>query len=214
MTAEPESRESRRRVVLIDDHTAFVELLRYALDGLDDLECVGSAGSPAEAEGIVAEQAPDIAVVDLMLGDDDGLEVVRRLRAMHSDLVIVVASARSDSDTLALAAAAGANGFAPKRGAFAELLSILRTARPGKVSVASSLLPSTSTRASVRLTDRETEVLELMARGASVMDIAESLNISRNTCRTHVSSLHSKLGVRSRLEAVVKARKIGLLESP
>ena len=71
----------RRRVVLVDDHTAFVDLLRFALGGLGDFECVGSAGSLVDAEAVVAQCSPDIVIVDLMLGDDDGLEAVRRLRA-------------------------------------------------------------------------------------------------------------------------------------
>ncbi|HEY6748715.1 MAG TPA: response regulator [Mycobacteriales bacterium] len=131
--------KTRRRIVLVDDHTAFVDLLQFAFGGLDDMECVGTAHSVEEAEAVVAAEHPDIAMVDLMLGDDDGLELVRRLRAARPDLVIVVASAWADASTMASVAAAGGNGFAPKRGALAELLTILRSARPGTMSVASSL---------------------------------------------------------------------------
>jgi len=207
----------RRRVVLVDDHTAFVDLLRFALGGLDDFECVGSAGSLVDAEAVVAQCSPDIVIVDLMLGDDDGLEAVRRLRARWPDLVLVVASARSDAYTLATVAAAGANGFAPKRGALAELLAILRSAQPTTMSVAPTLLPATIVRAAehigpVRLTGREADVLALMARGASVPAIARLLDISVNTCRSYVRGVHSKLGVRTQVEAVLKAHKIGLVE--
>jgi DNA-binding NarL/FixJ family response regulator len=204
-----------RRVVLVDDHTAFVDLLQFALGGLDDMECVGTAHTLAEAEVVVAAEQPDIAMVDLMLGEDDGLELVSRLRASRPDLVIVVASARSDASTMASVAAAGGNGFAPKRGAFAELVSILRSARPGTMSVASSLqstvTPPITERLSVRLTDRESQVLELMGRGTSVSAIAELLNVSVSTCRTYVRGVHSKLGARTQLEAVLKARALGLL---
>lgn len=214
-------RPPRRRIVLVDDHIAFVELLRFALGGLDDLEVVGSAGSLAEADAVVAAQVPDIVIVDLMLGDEDGLEVVRRLRANRPDLVIVVSSARADSSTLAAVATAGANGFAPKRGALAELLSILRSARTGMVSVASSVLPDLSEsdlgapardRLPVRLTARENDVLRLMAEGASVAAMGDSLGISVNTCRTHIRAVHSKLGARTRLAAVLEARRLGLLD--
>jgi DNA-binding NarL/FixJ family response regulator len=210
-----ETLKVRRRVVFVDDHTAFVELLQFAFGGLDDLECVGTASSLVEAEAVVADRTPDIAMVDLMLGDDDGLELVSRLRAEHEDLVIVVSSARSDASTMASVAAAGGNGFAPKRGAFPELLSILRSARPGTMSIASSLettptLPITE-RLPVRLTDREAEVLAHIARGTSVAVIAGILNVTLSTCRTYVRGVHSKLGVRTQLEAVLKARAIGLL---
>jgi DNA-binding NarL/FixJ family response regulator len=207
--------KTRRRVVVVDDHTAFVDLLQFAFGGLDDMDCVGTAHSLAEAEVVVAAEEPDIAMVDLMLGEDDGLELVGRLRASRPDLVIVVASARSDASTMASVAAAGGNGFAPKRGAFSELVSILRSARAGTMSVASSLeeyvTPPITERLSVRLTDRESQVLELMGRGTSVSGIAELLNVSVSTCRTYVRGVHSKLGARTQLEAVLKARALGLL---
>lgn len=207
--------KARRRVVVVDDHTAFVDLLQFAFGGLDDMDCVGTAHTLAEAEAVVAAEKPDIAMVDLMLGEDDGLELVGRLRASRPDLVIVVASARSDASTMASVAAAGGNGFAPKRGAFSELVSILRSARAGTMSVASSLeenaTPPITERLSVRLTDRESQVLALMGRGTSVSAIAELLNVSVSTCRTYVRGVHSKLGARTQLEAVLKARALGLL---
>jgi DNA-binding NarL/FixJ family response regulator len=206
---------TRRRIVLVDDHTAFVQLLEFAFRGLDDLDCVATAGSLAEAEAVIAAHRPDLVLVDLMLGDDDGLELVRRLRARQPELVIVVASARSDGQAMAAVAAAGGNGFAPKRGAFAELLTILRSARPEMMMIASSLQPLSGPPAAdapVRLTDREAEVLALMARGNSVPAIADILNVAVSTCRTFVRGVHSKLGARTQLEAVLKARRIGLLE--
>lgn len=206
----------RRRIVFVDDHTAFVELLQFAFGALDDLECVATAGSLAEAEDVIAAHRPEIALVDLMLGDDDGLELIRRLRARHPGLAIVVASARSDSHTMAAVAAAGGNGFAPKRGAFSELLTILRSARPGMMMAASSVqsfaTPPVAEPATVRLTDREAEVLALMARGFSVPEIADRLDVALTTCRTFVRGVHRKLGARTQLDAVLKARSLGLLE--
>jgi DNA-binding NarL/FixJ family response regulator len=206
---------ARRRVIVVDDHAAFADLLRLALDGLDDLECVGTARSPAAAVELVERVGPEIAVVDLLLGPEDGLDLVARLRAARPDLVLVVSSARSDTGMLTAVAAAGANGFAPKSGEFAELLNVLRSARAGAMSVAPSLLagpvlPEEDT-GPERLTTRESEVLRLMGGGASVPKIARALNISLNTCRSHVRAVHSKLGVSTQLEAVVKAQQLGLL---
>ena len=111
-------------------------------------------------------------MVDLLLGADDGLELVARLRGARPDLVLVVSSARSDTRTLSAAAAAGANGFAPKSGEFAQLLNVLRTARAGAMSVAPSLLagpgPPDDDAGPERLTVCESEVLRLMGGGASV----------------------------------------------
>lgn len=208
-----------RRIVIVDDHVAFADMFQVALESVDDLECVGSAGSRDEALRVVAELAPDIVVVDLALGEDDGLEVVRQLRAEREDVVLVVASARSDAYALATVAVAGANGFAPKKGAFRELLAILRSARASSMSVAPTLLPGAAAVPPedgawpIRLTTRETEVLALMGNGASVAAIARLLRISLSTCRAHVRSVHAKLGVRTQLEAVLKARQIGLIDT-
>jgi chemotaxis response regulator CheB len=92
VVVEGASGASGRRVVIVDDHAAFTDMFTVALQSVDDLECVGSAGSLAEALRVVADTDPDIVVVDLALGEDDGLDVVRRLRAEHEDLVLVVAS--------------------------------------------------------------------------------------------------------------------------
>lgn len=166
---------------------------------------------------LVEDTGPDLVVVDLALGGEDGLEVVRRLRADRADIVIVVASARSDTYALATVAMAGANGFAPKKGSFLELLAILRSARAGSMSVAPTLLPGAAAATPedggpIRLTTREAEVLALMGTGASVPAIARLLRISLNTCRAHVRSVHAKLGARTQLEAVLKAREIGLID--
>ena len=91
--ASPSRGAARRRVVVVDDHAAFADLLRLALDGLDDLECVGTARTSAAAVELVERVAPEIAVVDLLLGAEDGLELVGRLRAGRPDLVLVVSSA-------------------------------------------------------------------------------------------------------------------------
>ncbi len=215
--ASPARGAARRRVVVVDDHAAFADLLRLALDGLDDLECVGTARTPAAAVELVERVAPEIAVVDLLLGAEDGLELVGRLRAAQPDLVLVVSSARSDTGTLTAAAVAGANGFAPKSGEFAELLNVLRTAKAGAMSVAPSLLAGPAEpdedAGPDRLTTRELEVLRLMGGGASVPEIARVLNISLNTCRSHVRAVHTKLGVSTQLGAVVKAQRLGLLRT-
>jgi DNA-binding NarL/FixJ family response regulator len=219
VVVEGASGASGRRVVIVDDHAAFTDMFTVALQSVDDLECVGSAASLDEALRVVADTEPDIVVVDLALGEDDGLDVVRRLRAEHEDLVLVVASARSDTYALATVAVAGANGFAPKKGAFRELVAILRSARAGSMSVAPTLLPDAAPVPPanvgwpIRLTAREAEVLALMGNGASVAAIARLLHISLSTCRTHVRSVHAKLGVRTQLEAVLKARQMGLIDA-
>jgi DNA-binding NarL/FixJ family response regulator len=203
------------RVLVVDDHAVFAELLTLALDDLDEFRCVGSAASVAQALAVAAQERPDIVVVDLVLGDEDGLDVVRLLRAAHPDVVLVVVSAHSGAGTLASVAAAGANGFASKSGAFSETVTVLRRARRGSVYVAPSVLARAvpaPTPAGRPLTARESDVLSLMGHGASTPEIARILNISVNTCRGYIAAVHRKLGATTQLEAVVKARRIGLIE--
>lgn len=202
-----------RRVLVVDDHAVFAELITFALGELADFRCVGSAASVGAALRVASELRPDVVIVDLMLGDEDGLDLVRQLRADRADVVLVVVSARSEAGILASAAAAGANGFAAKSGAFGETVEVLRRACPGSVYVARSLLALAIAPAPDRgtLTDRETDVLELMAGGASATQIARSLNISMSTCRGHVRAVHRKLGASTQLEAVVKAQQHGLV---
>jgi DNA-binding NarL/FixJ family response regulator len=204
-----------RRVLVVDDHAVFAELLTLALDGLADFHCVGVAASVSDAVDLAARLRPDIVVIDLLLGDEDGLEVVRQLRAARADVVLVVVSARSDAGTVTAIVAAGANGFAPKSGAFGEAASVLRRARAGSFFVPPSLLArATSTvpaPAIHPLTGRESDVLSLMGHGASAPEIARILNISLTTCRGHVRALHRKLGVSTQLGAVVEAERIGLI---
>jgi DNA-binding NarL/FixJ family response regulator len=209
-----------RRVLVVDDHAVFAELLTLALDGLADFHCVGVAASVSDAVDLAARLRPDIVVIDLLLGDEDGLEVVRQLRAARADVVLVVVSARSDAGTVTAIVAADANGFAPKSGAFGETASVLRRARAGSFFIPPSLLartaaPTTATTAATLttgpLTGRESDVLSLMGHGASAPEIARILNISLTTCRGHVRALHRKLGVSTQLGAVIEAERIGLI---
>jgi DNA-binding NarL/FixJ family response regulator len=213
MKAKDARSAAGRRVLVVDDHAVFTELITLGLDDQPDFRCVGSAATVADAVRVCAEQRPDVVMVDLMLGAEDGLEVVRRLRSAHPDLVLVVVSARSDAATLASVAAAGANGFAPKSGAFDETIDVLRRARAGSVYVARSLLaqavpPPVSAHP---LTARESDVLSLMGHGAAAPEIARILNISMATCRGHVQAVHRKLGANTQLQAVVTAQRIGLI---
>lgn len=205
-----------RRVVIVDRRVACADLLRVALNRLDDFECVGAACTAAQAQAVVERTVPDLVVVDVMLRGGTALRLIRRLRGARDDLVVVITAASADIGMLMAVAVAGGNGFAPRTGAGEELLSVLRSARPGAMSVAPSLLAATGTGGQEcypgRLTARESHVLALMSRGASAPEIARVLSISPATSRDHIRSIHSKLGVRTRHDAVIKAQQIGLLE--
>ena len=208
------------RVLIVDDHQSFAELLSFALSSQPDLECVGTAGSAAEGIAAAAELRPDIVVLDIEMPSQDGLTAARRIREVAPGAMIAVVTAHRDPGWVVRATQAGASAFVPKNGSLAEMLGVLRQARSGGMLVAPSAFatgdaPSTGQGAAPapELTQRERDVLGLLGRGMAPKAIARVLGISLNTCRGYVKSLLSKLGASSQLEAVLKAQQLGLLEA-
>ena len=148
----------------------------------------------------------------------DGLAATRRIRELAPDSVIAVVTAHSDPEWITRAAQAGASAFIPKDGSLKEMIDILRRIGPGQMLVASSTFKGPPTRSSVAptrdipaLTQRELDVLRYLGKGLPAKGIADVLGITLHTCRGYLKSLHSKLGVRSQLEAVIKAQNLGLI---
>ena len=206
-----------RSFMIVDDHRCFADLLAGALTADRGLCCVGIAHCAAEAVRVADRVAPDLVVLDVRLGSDDGLQVARGIRARHPDAVIVVVSADADPEMPARAARAGANGYAPKSGSLPELLRILRTATVGSMLIAPSFFHHAAAECPSALieplTPRERDVLALMGKGLAPAAIAAALNITLSTCRGYVKNLHLKLGARSQLEAVMTAQRVGLIDA-
>jgi DNA-binding NarL/FixJ family response regulator len=207
------------RVMVVDDHQTFADLLSLALSSEPDLQCIGTAGSAAEAVAMAAELRPDIVVMDIEMPRQDGLAATRRLREVVPDLVIVVVTAHRDPQWVLRATQAGASAFVPKNGSLPEMLDVLRRARNGGMLVAASAFGSAISAPEpaiatprVELTQRERDVLHCLNRGMAPKAIARVLGISLHTCRGYVKSLLSKLGVSSQLEAVVTAQRLGLID--
>jgi DNA-binding NarL/FixJ family response regulator len=217
--ATPINTEKVTSVLIVDDHSTFAELLALALNSQADFECIATAATAEEAVATSLRTRPDLVVMDIQLGRDSGLEAARRIRAVAPDVVIVVVSAHRDPTWVVRAAQAGASAFAPKTGSLSEMLSVLRGARNGGMLIAPSLFNAAA--AAIpdsgglveKLTGREQEVLTLMGRGMGVSAIARVLSLSVHTCRGYVKSIHAKLDVRSQLEAVIKAQRLGLIEA-
>lgn len=205
------------RILVVDDHRTFAELLSLALSGEPDLECVGIAGSAAEATVLVGALDPDVVVLDIEMPRQDGLAAARRIRELAPRCVIVVVTAHQDSQWVVRATQAGAAAFVPKNGSLDEMLDAVRRARCGGMLVAASAFRGSGAALPVGehvpdLTQRERDVLVCLGRGMAPKSIAGVLGISLNTCRGYVKSLLSKLAVNSQLEAVVKAQRLGLVE--
>jgi len=208
------------RVLVVDDHQTFADMLALALSSEPDLQCVGTAGSGAEAVAMVVELRPDVVIMDIEMPHSDGLAATRRLREVVPDLVIVVVTAHRDPQWVLRATQAGASAFVPKNGSLPEMLDVLRRARVGAMLVAASAFGSAPVAGSARttappveLTQRERDVLNCLGRGMATKAIARVLGISLHTCRGYVKSLLAKLGASSQLEAVVTAQRLGIIQS-
>jgi DNA-binding NarL/FixJ family response regulator len=129
------------RVLIVDDNGSFADLLRSALDTVDGVECVGAASSAAEGFQRVAELAPSVVVMDIMMPGLDGLAATRQLREISPDTAVAVVSAHSQGEWIARAEDAGASAYIPKGGSLEEMIEVLKAACPGPMIVTTSLRP-------------------------------------------------------------------------
>jgi len=207
------------RVLIVDDHTTFTELLAGALDREPDLHSVGFAGSAEAGFAQALALRPDVVIMDYHLPDGDGISAAARILEKVPTTRIVLLTGDPTPEALVQAAATGVCAFLPKDGSLAALLEALRHVPIGGMMVRPSLVAqlgdlNLSKRYDVwtpTLTQRERAVLRLMAEGHDVRSNARTLGISQNTCRGYVKSILAKLGAHSQLEAVVAARKLDLL---
>ena len=213
------------RLLLVDDHASVRQPLAILLDREPDLHVVAQAGSLAEARAALTTTEVDIAVVDLGLPDGDGVDLVSDVRAANPDGAVLVLTAETDRRHLARAVEAGASGVLNKAAAIDEIMSAVRRLAAGQpVLSATELLEMLDVlrlagrerdgvreaqAALGRLTTREREVLQSLAEGLSDKEIATQLFISGKTVRSHVASILNKLGVESRLQALVFAVRNG-----
>lgn len=204
-------------VLVVDDHTTFSDLLAMALDREPDLTCVGTAASVTEAFLKVDERRPDLVIMDVRLGEGDGVTATAELTRIYPELRVVILTAHIDTALMQRAADAGACCLLPKDGSFSDLLEALRSSRREGLIVHPTLLKALIMSQPQRdvtipsLTRREREVLKMLADGLDARAIAKNLAISVNTCRGYVKNLLLKLDAHSQLEAVVIATNRGLV---
>lgn len=206
--------EGPRRVIVVDDHHTFSELLTLGLDSHPDLACVGTADDVRSALQVVAREAPDVVVMDVRLGQESGVEAAATITRRWPEVAVVVLTAYPTPQLLSEVVRAGASALLPKNGELKELLETVLRARPRLFTVPPRLMQSMMSESDAPvspLTPREHEVLAMLASGRDVRSISKELDISLNTCRGYVKSLLAKLGAHSQLEAVVMAHDRGLL---
>ena len=202
-------------VLLVDDH----ELIRSGLAGVfdleDDMTIVAQAGSVVEALRKYDELRPDVVVADLQLQDGTGLDIVRSIRKVSNTTGLVVLTMHSGDDQIFAAMQAGASGFVGKDAPSTE---VIKTARHAAVSpkafVCAGLVGAMMRRQSgesTALTEREHDVLLLLAEGLNAASIGAKLYLSESTTKSHIARIYQKLGAANRAQALVTAMRIGLL---
>ena len=206
------------RVLVVDDHEVLASSLARVLDEEPDLVSVGVAGTLERARAMIATTAPDVVLLDHRLPDGDGVAAISELRALRPSIKVVVLTASAADHVLVAAIEAGASGFVSKTRSLGEVTSAVRAAATGEAVISPELLARLLPRLSPsgrprhqELTEREREVLGLVADGLSNAAIAERLVVSVHTVRNHVANLSAKLGAHSKLEALSIAVREGLL---
>lgn len=202
-------------VVLGDDHALMRRSLRLLLDGESDVEVVAEAGDSAATLGNVHSHRPDVLVLALSMGNGSGIEAIRRVCEVAPATRTVVLTMEDDPVFAQRALAAGANGFVVKDYADAELMRAVRAAANGEefVSprVAARLDALHRSLTDNKLTQREVEVLRLIALGHTSVEIARKLHLSPRTIETHRAHIHKKLGLATRAELVRYSLRRGLI---
>lgn len=212
---------TKLRVLIVEDHPLFRKGLRALLRSMDDVEIVGEATSGREAQELAARQGPDVVLMDLQMPDGDGLSATRAIVADRPQTHILVVTLFDDDESVFAALQAGARGYVLKDAGEEEMVQAIRAVGRGEAifspAIASRLIDyfagakeALPAEAFPELTEREREVLDLIARGETNADIAERLSISVKTVQNHVSNIYAKLQVADRAQAAIRAREAGL----
>jgi DNA-binding NarL/FixJ family response regulator len=206
------------RVLIVEDHQVVAEGLAALLNDQQDMTVVGKASSVAESGPSAEAGDPDVVVLDFRLTDGTGLDAGAAIHRARPKAKLIFLT-REDSDAARLAALeAGASAFIHKSRAASEVVEAIRQVAGGLSLITPRTVAALLTKRremdaqSESLTPREKEVLRMMAEGASSRDIAAKLGISYATVRTHIRSLGSKLGVHSKLQAIIKARELAVID--
>jgi DNA-binding NarL/FixJ family response regulator len=218
--------EAPIRVVIADDHRSFGEALQIALDKEQDLAVIEIVTDGNEAVRAATSGHPDVVLMDLQMPGIDGIEATKRIRDEGVDSAVIILTGDEDDVGLARAVQAGAKGVLRKTEPVLDLASAIRRAHRGEplhqvAEVESSLRRLRRRRTSdadlerrlARLTPREIQILQRMADGHGPERIAEELEMSRHTLRTHTQNILTKLGVHSKIEAVVAAIRFGTVRT-
>ena len=204
------------RCLVVDDHSVLAEGLAILFGDADDLDLVGTATSGEEAIEAVAELKPEVVLMDVRLPGIDGVSAVKRIQQMAPSVQFVMFTAYGDKRLLSDAIAAGARGYVMKGSPPADLLRAIRTVADGKAFVDPSLSPALlmndSTPAEQPLSEREREILQLLAEGFHTEEVARRIGLSVETVKSDTKRVIAKLQADTRTHAVAIALRQAIIE--
>src|ERR671932_709638 len=218
---DAEERAAPIRLVIADDHQLFRDGVRALLAAAPDLELVGEAGTGDEAIAQAATLQPDVVLMDLQMPGTNGIDATRRIVRDSPHIAVLVVTMFEDDHSVFSAMRAGARGYVLKGAKYDEVLRAIRAVAGGEAifspAIAVRLMeyfgnvrPAVPVQVFPELSDREREVLRLIADGRKNAEIAARLVLSPKTVRNHVSNILSKLQVADRAQAIIRAREAGL----
>jgi DNA-binding NarL/FixJ family response regulator len=213
--------EDSIRVLTADDHPLFRDGMRGLLGSLPDMEVVGEASSGEQAIELARELQPDVILMDIKMPGINGIEATREILHTSPRIGVLVVTMFEDDDSVFAAMRTGARGYLLKDSSGQEVMHAIRAVASGEaifgpgvaqrlISFFSAPSPAVSRRAFPELTEREEEILSLVAQGKTNQEIAKELFVSLKTVRNHVSNIFLKLQVADRAQAVIRAREAGL----
>jgi two-component system response regulator DevR len=208
-------------VVIADDHRMFADGLARLLEEQPDIEVLDIAVNGEQLLEMVARLKPRVALVDYQMPERDGVAIAADIKARHPDIMLVMLTGSTEDRVFVAAIEAGCSGFITKDRAAAEVVEAVRSAAVGEAVISAALLARLLPRLSrtehvahSELTERELQILVMLAKGISNKTIASELFLSVNTVRNYVQSLLTKLNAHSKLEAVAAAVRAGLIDYP
>ncbi len=209
------------RILIADDHPLFRDGLRALLASVPDTEVIGEVATGEDAIAQATALQPDLILMDIQMPGVNGIEATRRILQASPHIGVIVLTMFEDNDSVFAAMRAGARGYILKGADQAEILRAIQAVASGEAlfspAIAKRLMhffaaaqPSTPSSAFAELTEREHEILNLIAQGHNNAEIAERLVLSAKTVRNHISNIFSKLQVADRAQAIIRAREAGL----